>query len=446
MKKNYILDTNILIHDPESIYKFEDNDIYIPHPVIEELDGFKSERSERGYCARQSIRNIISLRNKGNLREGVPLPSGGKLFVNNQDVDFGALPEGWDMEKTDNLILLSILKLLPMERVIFVTNDCNMMLKSDILGIPVQEYRNDRVPKEHDVYTGKSVRHIDDQLLDTFYAEEEIPLPDTEEFKDLTENEFVHLISWEGKSALCKYQEGMLKKLMIHREHPHPYGLDPRNQSQNFLMEALLSPPDVHPLTIVNGPAGTGKTLFAIGCGLEQVTETNLYKRVLVCRSNVTMDEELGYLPGTEREKIDPLLRGVYDNLAVLFEKEEDTRDTLKGKIQYLFDHDHIAAESVAYLRGRSICNTYIVIDEAQNCTPNQILSIITRVGEGSKIVLLGDVNQIDNPRLDRGNNGLVYALERMKGSKLCEICSFTEAESTRSPLAKEAAERLKKR
>ena len=444
MKKNYVLDTNILIHDPESLYKFEDNDIYIPHPVIEELDSFKKERTERGYSARQAIRNIISLRGRGNLSKGITLPNSGKLWVFNSKIDYERLPDGWESDKQDNRILLSVLTLKGKN--ILVTNDCNMILKADILGIPVQEYKNDRVPADHEVYTGKSTRHIDDSFINKFFADGEIPVPDTDEFKELTENEFINLISWEGKSALCKYQKGTLKKLRIHKNNPRPYGLEPRNMSQQFLMDALLSPPEEQPLTIVNGPAGTGKTLFAIGCGLEQVTEASLYKRILVCRANVTMDEELGFLPGGEKEKIDPLFRGVYDNLAVLLENKDDTRDTLRGKIQYLFDHDYIVTESLAYLRGRSICNTYIMIDEAQNCTPNQIMSIITRAGEGTKIVLLGDINQIDNPRLDRGNNGLVYALERMKVSNLCDVCSFTEAESTRSPLAKEAAERLKRR
>ena len=237
-------------------------------------------------------------------------------------------------------------------------------------------------------------------------------------------------------------------KLFNVAECPHPYDLEPRNMAQTFLMEALLSSCDEHPLTIVNGPAGTGKTLFAIGCGLEQVMEQKKYKRVLVCRANVPLDgdDSLGFLPGTEQEKIAPLLRGAYDNLSILLGNKDDTEDDMESKIQFLFKKGFFATESMTYLRGRSICDSYIIIDEAQNCTPNQILSITTRVGEGSKLVLLGDVNQIDSPRLDRGNNGLAFALDRMKGSKLCEICSFDESESTRSPLAKEAAERLAKK
>ena len=448
MKKNYVLDTNVLIHNPECILKFEDNDVFIPSLVIEELDKFKTERSERGYSARRAIRQILAFREQGDLLQGVELPGTGILRLLNEEINVKDLPQGWEKDKKDNLILLNARALYQSAaqqnmETILVTNDANMQIKADIMHIPAQEYKNDRVSPEKEYYSGRSVRYVDDATINRFFAEGTIPVPDTDAFMDLTENEFVNLLSWENKSALCKYQDGVLKKLYNSVECPSPYGLEPRNVAQRFLMEALLSPHDEHPLTIVNGPAGTGKTLFAIGCGLEQVMEQSKYKRVLVCRANITMDEDIGFLPGSEREKIDPLLRGVYDNLSILLDGREDSDDTMRGKIQYLFDHNYLAAESIAYLRGRSICDTYIVIDEAQNCTPNQILSIITRCGEGSKVVLLGDVNQIDSPRLDYGNNGLAYAMDRMKGSKLCEICSFDESESTRSPLAKEAAERL---
>jgi PhoH-like ATPase len=211
------------------------------------------------------------------------------------------------------------------------------------------------------------------------------------------------------------------------------------------LQEALLSPHEEHPLTICTGPAGTGKTLFALACGLDQVMESHLYKRVLLCRPNVMMDEEIGFLPGTEQEKIDPLMRGAYDNLEVIFGSSDDKPDDVRKKIKYLFERDYLYVESLAYLRGRSIANTFVIIDEAQNCTPNQIFSIITRAGENSKFVILGDPNQIDSPRLDKRNCGLVYALERMKGNSTCEIVSFNESECTRSLLAKEASELMKK-
>ena len=445
MKKNFVIDTNVLIHNPSCILKFEDNDVYILYPVLEELDKFKNESSERGYSARTAIRNLKEYRNPKYVGDGYKLPGGGKLYMCNYQIDWNDLPEGWDRDKKDNLILLMTKTLRKVEKdTILVTNDANMMLKADALRIPVQEYRNDRLAPDQELYSGRSVRIVSPETVSMFYENGLDDFEDSDAFINLTENEFVTLTDRQQASALCKYQDGKLLRLYNTIKCPRPYGIEPRNAAQHFLMEALLSPADVHPLTIANGPAGTGKTLLALACGLEQVTEQHLYKRVLVCRANVTM-EDLGYLPGSERDKIDPLLRGVYDNLSVMLEKEDDTPEMARSKYQYLFDHGDLTTESIAYLRGRSICNTYIIIDEAQNCTPNQILSIVTRVGTGSKLVLLGDINQIDSPRLDYGNNGLTYAIERMKGSPLCEICSFLESESTRSPLAKEAAERLAK-
>ncbi len=457
-KKNYCLDTNILLHNPESIFKFEDNDIYIPYQVIEELDKFKTERTERGFNARCAIRHFSELREMGNLMKGIKMEGGGKLFIlyNKDDsaLPFSErikLPEGFDKNKTDNQILLNVkvLQLSTKRKTILVTNDANMQIKADIMDIQSQEYRNDRINPDYEIYGGRSIRYVNDDFFDNFCSMKEkgaaITPPESDSMNGLVCNEFVNLKTWQDKSALAKYNGVSFEKLFYSEITPHPCGLTPRNMGQRFLMEALLSPHTEHPLTIVNGPAGTGKTLFALGCGLHQVMEENKYKRVLLCRANVTMDEDLGYLPGTEMNKIDPLLRGAYDNLEILFSNPDDTPDMADSKKDYLFSKGIIQAQSLAYLRGRSITRTYIIIDEAQNVTPTQMLSIITRAGEGTKIVMMGDVNQIDNPRLDSRNNGLIYALERMKGSKLCEIVSFEESECTRSELAKEAADRLKK-
>ena len=454
MVKNYVIDTNVLIHDPNCIYKFDDNILFIPIIVLEELDKFKSERSERGYNARRAIRNLVDLRDSKDEDSGIRLDNGGKIYIGaDGDLD-SHLPKGWDRTKNDNRIIsyaLSVASEYDMKTVL-VTNDAAMLLKADCLSskedyqFTVEEYKNDRVSHDYEIYSGRSIRYVSDDIINDFTESKQIKLPESDAFNDIQINEFINLKSGSGSSVLCKYDGEKLVYLFNSKECPHPYGLQTRNLGQTFLQEALLSSYETHPLTIVNGPAGTGKTLFALGCGLEQVTEKNLYKRIFYTRANVTMDEEIGFLPGTEREKIDPLLRGAYDNLEILLGNKDDSKDDMQSKIDFLFGKGIIVAESLAYLRGRSITDTFIIIDEAQNCTPNQILSIVTRIGEGSKIVLMGDVNQIDNVRLDSRNNGLIYALERMKGSKLCEICSFDESECTRSPLAKEASDRLKKR
>lgn len=467
MKKNFVLDTNIIIHNPNCFDKFEENNIYIPFPVVEELDGKKNEKSEAGYSAREGTRRLMEFRDKGLLRDGVATPGGGKIYLY-MDEDFGddfIVPKGWNMDKMDNLILLSAMKLSKEKKnVILVTNDANMTLKADILGIRVQEYKNDRIADGVTIYKGRSKRHTTNKNFEKLMSggisvqdlaqEDQIPAPML--------NEFITVTTWDEKgSCLAKYDGMKIRKLDF--KDTYPMDLATRNAGQVYLKEALMSSYKDHPLTICMGPAGTGKTLFAIACGLEQVMEMNRYKRVLVCRSNVMMDEEIGYLPGSEQDKISPLLRGVYDNLEVIFGKkfkddEDISRKGGKGQkngmsakekmddvINEMFFRGYIEAQAVSYLRGRSITNTYIIIDEVQNCTPNQILSIITRAGEGSKIVLLGDTNQIDNTRLDKRNNGLVYALERMKGDPLCEVITFDETECTRSALAKSASDKLKK-
>lgn len=444
MKKNFVLDTNILIHNPEAVTKFEDNNVWIPHTVVEELDGLKVEKGETGYAAREAIRILTAYRQHGNLQKGVSLSGGGKLYVYALEGDNIDLPDGWSSKKPDNIILSSAVSLSRKEKnVILVSNDGNMQLKADAIGLQVQPYKNDRVSLSS-VYKGRGETLLLEKDI-TEIKEGQMPVGNFEKSNVKVEapNEFFIAKGIEGGSLLVKEKDGFIIPLEYSKSNP--FDIRPRNAGQTFLMESLLTSYQKCPLTIVNGPAGTGKTLLALACGLEQVIERRDYKRILICRPNVTMDEDIGFLPGSEQEKISPLLRGCYDNLEVLLGNKDDDKESFDDKISELFVRGYIQAQAIAYLRGRSITNTYIIIDEAQNATPNQILSIITRAGEGSKIVLMGDINQIDSPRLDSQNNGLAYAIEKMKGSKLCQIVTFEEKECTRSALAKEASTRLKK-
>lgn len=450
MKKNFVLDTNILIHNPEAVNKFEDNNVFIPHPVIEELDALKTAPGETGYSAREAIRILSDYRKKGSLSKGVKLSGGGMLYTYVCDSVI-KLPKGWSSKKQDNLILSTVLAIKTDKAfspegtpVVLVSNDGNMQLKADALGIDVQVYKNDRVKAEKSVCRKeRTAIYINDEMMEKLGSGSAVSSRFLIDPASKITNDFFIGKGISGGSFLLKEANGSIMTLRY--SGTKPFGLSPRNAGQHFLMEALMEPHTQTPLVLVNGPAGTGKTLLALGCGLEQVIEQKTYKRVLICRPNITMDEELGFLPGSEQDKISPLLRGCYDNLERLVGSTEDDHMMLRDKIRELFDREYIQAQAVAYLRGRSITDTFIIIDEAQNTTPNQILSIITRAGEGSKIVILGDVNQIDTPRLDSQNNGLIYAMEKMRGSKLCRIVTFEEKECTRSDLAKEASKRLKR-
>ncbi len=449
MRKIYVLDTNVLIHDPDCINKFEDNIVYIPHLVIEELDALKTSKGEKGYNARKSIRNIINL-NISSPKKGVETPDGGIIRLHATDwLELAELPTGWDKRKIDNLILLSVkaieeeVKDVPEEKnlkVVLITNDAAVFVKAKLMNIAVENYKNDRIEKEN-LYTGRKEIYVSDDIINELIKNKEFG-----QMEKINEtfypNEYINLKSYTNSSVLCKYKNNKLVKLEENRKTRY---VKPVKLGQHFLENALMTDAEECPLTIVVGPAGTGKTLLALACGLEQVIENKKYTKILLCRANITMDEDIGYLPGSEEDKIAPLLRGAYDNLEVMLRNEDDTNKEIEDKITELFQRGYIVAQSLGYLRGRSINNTYIIIDEAQNCTPNQIFSIITRAAPNSKLILLGDPQQIDNARLDKKNNGLVYALEKMKESDLCSVVTFDESECSRSALAKEASSRFKK-
>lgn len=442
MVKNFILDTNILIHCPDSILKFEEHNVYITHTTLEELDNLKTRPGETGFNARESIRYINQLRKNKNPLNGIPTPGGGKFYILTTDaLDYEKLPDGWEKNKPDNKILLLALELKKKKKNVFlVSNDVSMQLKAEIMGISAQEYKNDRASVTDDLYTGRMEYELSTEDMEIFKKKGEVSVVSDK----MQENQFIVLKSEIGDD-LGVYKNGKIEKLK-YRDN-HPFGVTPRNVGQYFAQEALLSPADEVPMVILKGPAGTAKTYLSLATGLEQVVETDKYKRILICRPNVKFDEDIGYLKGDEMDKILPLIRPCLDNLEELISSKDkdETLEELQDKVCEFFDRGWIKAEALAYLRGRSITDTFIIIDESQNSSPNQMLGIITRAGVGSKICILGDVEQIDAPRLDAYNNGLTFASERMKGSKHVMQVTFTEEECTRSELSKEAAERLAK-
>lgn len=457
MKKTYILDTNVLLQSPYALFSFDENDVVIPEVVLEELDRFKKENSEIGANARQTARLIDELRAQGSLTDGVKLQGGGMLRI---ELNFNNinLPESWVGQTADNRIL-KVCKGLQAkgENAILVTRDIFERIKGDIIGITAQDFITEQVPTIDRQYRGRAEVYTTARKLADFYEKGHLKAkdvytinPDNEkESIDLIMHQFILILSESNlkQSALGRFDGTDIVPL----EHidAKPFGVIPRNTGQRFMQEALMHDADEAPLVIVKGAAGTAKTFYSLAVGLHKLLmeRDKNYRKILVCRPNVKFDEDIGFLPGTEQEKIAPFLRPTIDNLEILVDQNEKERykneKELRGKVDELFDRGIITTEAIAYIRGRSIARNWVIIDEAQNLTPKQVKGIITRVGKGTKIILIGDPEQIDHPFLDSRTNGLCYAAERMKGSTCCWQVTMNDDECERSELAFDAARRM---
>lgn len=449
-KKTYLLDTNVLITSPYALFAFDDNDVVIADITLEELDNLKTAPGETGYNARETNRILNELQTRSSIAAGIDLPGGGSFRVETNFIH-EQLPPGWDERRPDHRIL-RVAKGLGAQQngpVILVTNDVSLRLKADICGVLAEDYNAEKMVDVAQQYRGRRTIDVDPDCLDEFYASGRLD-PLRIAGLDPVINEFFLLRAANDnkRTALGRFDGRMIMPLRYAREKP--FGVIPRNVGQQFLQESLMAGADEAPLVILKGPAGTAKTFYALAVGLEKVLRADEYRKILITRANVKFDEDIGFLKGTEEEKIMPLLRPSIDNLELLigarnskkkgeFAQERD----IDIEVRSLFEDGIITAQALAYLRGRSITGTWILIDEAQNLTPTQALGIITRAGIGSKIILAGDPDQIDHPRLDRRTNGLVYASERMKGSALCWQTTFESHECTRSPLALDAAQRM---
>ena len=458
MKKIYVLDTNVLIQAPHALRCFDDNDVVLPLVVLEELDSHKRDEGERGANVREVIRLLEALREKGDLTEGVELQDGAILRIekNFKDVE---LPKDLEEYKSDNRILRVCKGLSDSrkEKVILVTKDILMRIKAQLLGVAAQDFTTEQVVSHGEQYSGRIRVFAPEEVFKEFRRKgvsvEQVYICGENGEKQkpvLYENEFVILQSDQStnKTQMGRVDHGMIKKLEF--EKAQPYGVTPRNAGQYFLQEALMQPADKAPLVIVKGMAGTAKTFYSLAVGLEKMINrpTGEYRRILVCRPNSQFDDDIGFLPGDEQDKIGPLLRPVIDNLEQLIDSNEEERykdeKELQGKTDEIFDRGIVQAEALNFIRGRSILKTYLIIDEAQNMTPAQAKGIITRAGKDTKIILLGDPNQIDRPFLDERTNGLSYASEHMKGSELCWQISLTTEECERSKLAMDAVGRMR--
>ena len=458
MIKTYVLDTNILIQAPYAVHCFEDNQIVLPVAVLEELDNLKKSEGEKGANARTAIRLLEGLRQKGDLLSGVMLERGGSLRVEKNFVDI-VLPPDLPDDKMDNRILKVCRGLAGQQqdgRVILVTKDILLRIKAQIIGIQAEDFLTEQVSDKEEQYTGRiEVYAPEDCFKD--YKKKGIPV----NIVYTSSQEGVHTTPklWENQFVILKADQSAKKTVLgrvegerivgLDYKKARPYGIAPKNSGQYFLQEALMQSADRAPLVIVKGMAGTAKTFYSLAVGLEKLLNdpSGEYRKILISRPNAQFDSDIGFLPGDEQEKISPLMRPIIDNLEQLIdsceEKRYENESELKGKIDEIFDRGLVQAEALNFIRGRSIVRTYLIIDEAQNMTPAQVKGIITRAGKGTKIILLGDPNQIDRSFLDERTNGLSYAAEHMKGSSLCWQITLCAEECQRSQLAMDAVKRM---
>lgn len=397
--KKFVLDTNVILTDPKCIYKFEDNEIYIPLIVVEELDRNKKGHSEKARAARQFSRTVDALRSEGDLAKGVDLPTGGKLFI--ITVEKGEVPLGMDLKINDDLILYTA-KVLG---AIVVSKDLNVRLKADAIGIPAEDYKAGKVVLSKDLNAGHSTIRLTAEDLATFREDGFLPYDEGK-----NPNEYYIMLAEDNdkNSALGRYspKAGGIVKLISGN---NVWGIRAKNAEQRFAIDALLN--DEVKLVSLVGKAGTGKTLLAVACGLQKTLEEKKYQRMLISRPVIPMGKDIGYLPGDINEKLNPWMAPIFDNLDFLF----GSHGGFNNQWQPLVDQGIIKIEALTYIRGRSIPNQYMIVDESQNLSPHEIKTIVTRIGEGTKLILTGDTEQIDSAYLDQVNNGLTYVIDRMK-------------------------------
>ena len=431
MKKYYILDTNVLLHDPNAIKHFGDNEIIIPMVVIEELDNFKTSSDERGKNARLIARELDALRQKGKLGKGIKLDNGGVLKV--EFPKENKLPSQISFHKADNEILnVAYCYFREQENkttkkpVIIVSKDTNLRIKAEAIGVEAQDYNADKI-NYSELYLGSREIEVAASKIDEFYAQKELALKG-----EYYPNEFLILKSDDGskKSAVGRVSlDGKLLKPLSAQE-PVAWGIKPLNKEQRFAMELLLD--DRIDLVTLVGSAGTGKTLITLATGLKRTFDDENYRRLLVCRPIVPVGRDLGFLPGTMEEKLDAWMGAIYDNLSFLAGKKNPEEG--EEEVRYLTNSGKLEIASVSHIRGRTLPKQYMIVDDAQNLTPHEIKTILSRAGEGTKVVVTGDPYQIDTPYLDTESNGLTYLVERFKGQKNYGHITFTKTE--RSTLA----------
>jgi PhoH-like ATPase len=460
----FVLDTNVLMHDPSSLFRFEEHDLYLPMTTLEELDNHKKGMSEVARNARMVSRSLDQLiaGTSGQLDEGIPLSklgnqdATGRLFFQTH-FSSSPLPEGLPEGKGDNLILgvvSDLQKAKPHQEVVLVSKDINMRIKARALGLPAEDYFNDQVLEDRDLmYSGvmtlptdfwpkhgKAMESWADGKSGTMFYRVTGPL-----VPSMLVNQFVYQENPDGSSpfyALVREINGKTALLQTLKDFSHQknnvWSITARNREKNFAMNLLMNP-DIDFVTLL-GQAGTGKTLLALAAGLEQVLDSKRYNEIIITRATVPVGEDIGFLPGTEEEKMQPWMGAFDDNLEVLHRNDDSAGEWGRAATQELI-RSRIKVKSMNFMRGRTFVSKFLIIDEAQNLTPKQMKTLVTRAGPGTKIICLGNIAQIDTPYLTEGSSGLTYVVDRFKGWR--HSGHITLARGERSRLADHAAEAL---
>lgn len=430
-KKNYVLDTSVYLTDAESIFKFNNNDIFVPLKVLEEVDKHKTRQDSVGSNARRFIRVLDELRLKGNLQKGVRISKGLGILkvISYADLKDVIFPPDLDIRLPDHTIVAtakSVQMTAQARKTIMVSRDINMRVICDSIGIEAEDYVSEKaVVSSEDLYNGFVVQSVDDELIDRYYAGEEIIIAPEDADELWYPNEYVMMVSNanEKKSALGRFTNHHNPLMNVVNKKIPDWNIVSRNKEQAFAIDMLMDP-SIKIVTLV-GRAGSGKTLCAIAAGLQQTiglrADENHYSRLIVSRPVQPLGKDIGFLPGTMEEKMLPWLMPIQDNLKFLMGDRTSLEMYMeKGKIEI---------EALTYIRGRSIANAFIVIDEAQNLTKHEIKTIITRIGEGTKIVLTGDIEQIDNVYVNETSNGLAHAIESFKEYPIAGHVTFRKGE-----------------
>lgn len=466
MKKNYIIDPLVLLYAPYALFSFEDNDIYLPFYVLDELDKYKNTEGEMGANARETVKILESIQEKGDFTKGISLGKGmGKIYIKSDEQSIDGIYKEklkeFDITKMrgnaghqNQLIRLCFAKKSDQSgdtQTIIVTNDSVLRIKAKIYGLDAQEFTTDKTEGNH---LGRTVIWVPDKTIEHLFQFGKAEYKSGYIYENNekiehhpVENEFLEMHSElnPDKAALGIFRHDVGQACIFKIDTDKKW-IQPKNAGQSFIQYALQN--EAIPLVIIKGPAGTGKTLLALAEGLNSL-QARKHKKILICRPNAQFDDDIGFLPGSEQEKIGPLMRSIADNLEYLLGKKRHDLLDLTGVInkdaslEEVMSSKIFSLEALNFIRGRSISKTWIIIDEAQNLTPKQAKGIITRAGFGSKIILLGDPEQIDNYILDKDRNGLTFAADTMRGSKLCAQITLTESECVRSDLAKEATVKM---